>query len=90
MSGVRNEESCRKKESNDVYILRRIMSTTSDHLPLEEMIEAAVQRERKRDVGMVLEAYGICKLSGQEAAARVLDSLATKMENEDGWGGQDS
>jgi hypothetical protein len=63
------------------------MSTSSDHLPLEEMIETAVKRERKRDVGMVLEAFGVCKLSGQEAAARVLDALATKMEQEDGWEG---
>ncbi len=65
------------------------MSTSSEHLPLEEMIQTAVLRERKRDVGMVLAAYGVCKLSGQEAAARVLDALATKMENEDGWGAEE-
>ncbi len=63
------------------------MSTNTDHETLEEMIETAVRRERKRDVGMVLAAFGICKLSGQEAAARVLDALATKMEQEDGWEG---
>ncbi len=63
------------------------MSTNSDHATLEEMIKNAVKRERKRDVGMVLAAFGVCKLSGQEAAARVLDALATKMEQEDGWEG---
>ncbi len=65
------------------------MSSTSDHLNVEELIEAAVQKERRRAVGMVLNAYGICKLAGQESTARVLDALATKIENEDGWGGSD-
>lgn len=63
------------------------MSTNTDHQTIEEMIESATMRERKRDVGMVLAAYGVCKLSGQEAAARVLDALATRMEQEDGWEG---
>ncbi len=61
------------------------MSTSSEHLKVEEVIQEAVMRERRRDVGMVLAAYGVCKLSGQEAACRVLDALATKMEQEDGW-----
>lgn len=58
-------------------------------IPVEisESAKAATELERKRCVGMVLNAYGICKLSGQEAAARVLDALATKMEQEDGWEG---
>jgi hypothetical protein len=63
------------------------MSTSSEHLKVEEVIQEAVMRERRRDVGLVLAAYGVCKLSGQEAAARVLDALATKMEQEDGWEG---
>jgi hypothetical protein len=63
------------------------MSTNSDHATLEEMIENAVQRERRRDVGMVLAALGICRMSGRDDAARMLDALATKMEQEDGWGG---
>jgi hypothetical protein len=65
------------------------MSTNTDHQTIEESIEAARNKERKRCVGMVLNAFGVCKLSGQEAACRVLDALATKMEQEDGWGGED-
>jgi hypothetical protein len=65
------------------------MSTTTSSENFEEMIENAIKRERKRAVGLVLSAYGVCKLSGQEAACRVLDALATKIENEDGWGGED-
>ncbi len=61
------------------------MSTSSDHEPLEEVIERAVQNERRRCVGIVLSAFGVCRLSGQEATARVLDALATKMEQNDGW-----
>ena len=63
------------------------MSTSHDHQPIEELIESAVQRERRRCVGMVLAALGVCRLSGHEESARILDALATKMENEDGWGG---
>ncbi len=60
-------------------------------IPVEisESAKTATEQERKRCVGMVLAALGVCQLSGQEAAARVLDALATKMENEDGWGGED-
>lgn len=65
------------------------MSTNTDHRTIEEMIESSVQRERRRCVAMVLTAYGVCKSSGMDTAARILDALATKMENEDGWGGED-
>lgn len=65
------------------------MSSSSDHQSFEEMIKNAVARERRRDVGMVLAAFGVAKLSGHEETARILDRLATKMEQEDGWGGTD-
>jgi hypothetical protein len=65
------------------------MSTSADHEPIEELIENAVQRERRRCVGMTLAALGVCRLSGRADAARMLDALATKMEQEDGWGGED-
>lgn len=63
------------------------MSTTTASENFEEMIQNAVMRERKRCIGLTLAAFGVCKLSGQEAAARVLDGLATKMEHED-WNGE--
>ncbi len=65
------------------------MSTNSDHSTIEEQLAEARTKERRRCVGMVLNAFGIAKLSGHEETARVLDALATKMENEDGWGGED-
>ncbi len=65
------------------------MSTTTGGENFEEMIDQAVKRERRRAVGMVLAAYGNCKLSGQDACARILDALATKIEQDDGWGGED-
>jgi hypothetical protein len=65
------------------------MSATSDHEPIEEMIQNATMRERRRCVGMTLAALGVCKLSGHDETARVLDALATKMENDDGWGGSE-
>ena len=65
------------------------MSTNTDHEPLEEMIRNAVQRERRRCVGMTLQVLGVCRMSGRDESARMLDALATKMEQEDGWGGED-
>lgn len=65
------------------------MSTNTDHKTTEELITAAARKERRRCVGMVLNAFGICRLAGHESTARVLDALATKMEQEDGWGGED-
>lgn len=59
------------------------MSTTSGHGTVEELIEQAVKRERARNVGLVLSAYGVCKLAGNEQAAEVLDALATRMETND-------
>lgn len=59
------------------------MSASAEHLPIEEMIDASVQRERRRCVGLVLAAFGVAKLSGFEGTARILDALANRMEHED-------
>ncbi len=64
------------------------MSTNTDHETIEEALKSATQKERARCVGMVLNAYGLCKLSGQDAAARILDALATKIEQDD-WPGEE-
>ena len=59
------------------------MTTTSGALKIEELIESAVQRERKRCVGLVLNAFGVNRLGGHEHTARILDALATQMELDD-------
>jgi hypothetical protein len=59
------------------------MSTNSDHSTIEELIANAMLKERRRNVGMVLAAYGLCKLAGELYTADVLDALATKMEHDD-------
>ncbi len=49
-----------------------------------EILEAeksAVDRERRRCVGVVLAEYATWKLSGEERIAAVLDALATKLEH---------
>ena len=65
------------------------MSADTDHEPFEKLIENAVQHERRRCVGMTLRVLGICRMSGRDECARMLDALATRMEQDDGYGGED-
>jgi hypothetical protein len=44
-------------------------------------IQAVIDAERRRCVGLVLEAYALAKLSGADGSARILDRLATVMEH---------
>ena len=47
-----------------------------------ESVTLAVEKERRRIVGMVLSEYAIYRLAGEERIARALDALATKIENQ--------
>lgn len=57
------------------------MSSNSDHETVEESIVNARLTERRRIVGILLNAYGIYQLSGQESIAHALDALVTTIEN---------
>jgi len=48
---------------------------------LEAVVMKAVERERRRCVGIVLADYGVWRLSGEERIAAILDGLATKLEH---------
>jgi len=52
-------------------------------IPVEiaESVKLAVEAERRRIVGMVLNAYALAKRSGEDAIADALDRLATDIEH---------
>jgi hypothetical protein len=41
----------------------------------------AVERERRRIVGMVLQRFGVARAAGTESIAHALDALATDIEH---------
>ena len=53
---------------------------------ITDAIKLATHIERQRNVAIVRAAYGVCRLSGHEATARILDALASKMESDDSEG----
>lgn len=59
------------------------MSTNTDHETIEELLRSAVEKERRRCIGVILNAYGLYQLSGQETIARALDALAVQIEHPD-------
>jgi hypothetical protein len=59
------------------------VSSNGDKMPIEELVVKAIEQERRRCVGLVLNAYGIYKLSGELNICKALDVLATAMERSD-------
>ena len=57
------------------------MSTNSDHETLEELVAAAKLAERRRIIGILLNAYGRYKLAGHESVTLALDELVTEIEH---------
>lgn len=47
---------------------------------ISESVKLAVDSERRRIVGIILQAYAIAKLSGEHAIANALDRLALDIE----------
>lgn len=57
------------------------MSTNSNHKTVEESIASAQLAERRRIIGILLNAYGRYKLAGHDSVTLALDELITEIEH---------